>query len=108
MAIGLKCSVIMKNEIDAIIVEDEELARKLVRNYLKDFPDIRISGEYADGFSGIRAINDKRPALIFLDIQIPKISGLELLELLDYEPAIVFTTAFNEYAIKAFEMNAVD
>lgn len=108
MGIGLKCSVIMKNEIDAIIVEDEELARELVRNYLKDFPDIRILGEYADGFSGIRAINDKRPALIFLDIQIPKISGLELLELLDYEPAIVFTTAFNEYAIKAFEMNAVD
>ncbi len=98
----------MKNEIDAIIVEDEELARELVRNYLKDFPNIRVSGEYTDGFSGIRAINEKKPALIFLDIQIPKISGIEMLELLDYEPAIIFTTAYNEYAIRAFEMNAVD
>ena len=71
-------------------------------------PNIRVLGEFADGFSGIRAINDKKPALIFLDIQIPKISGIEMLELLDYEPAIIFTTAYNEYAIRAFEMNAVD
>lgn len=98
----------MKNEINAIIVEDEELARELVRNYLKKIPNIRVLGEFADGFSGIRAINDKKPALIFLDIQIPKISGIEMLELLDYEPAIIFTTAYNEYAIRAFEMNAVD
>jgi len=96
------------HEISAMIVEDEQLARELIRNYLKDFPDIRLLGEYADGFSGIRAINEQKPALVFLDIRIPKITGLEMLELLDYQPAIIFTTAYNEYAIRAFEMNAVD
>ncbi len=95
-------------EISAMIVEDEQLAGELLRHYLKGFPEIRLMGEYADGFTGIRAINEKKPDLIFLDIRIPKINGLEMLELLDYEPAIIFTTAYNEYAIRAFEMNAVD
>jgi two-component system LytT family response regulator len=95
-------------EISAMIVEDEQLARELIRNYLKDFPNIHLLGEYADGFSGIRAINMQKPALVFLDIRIPKITGLEMLELLDYQPAIIFTTAYNQYAIRAFEMNAVD
>lgn len=91
-----------------MIVEDELLARELIRNYLKDFPGIHLLGEYADGFSGIRAINEQKPSLVFLDIRVPKINGLEMMELLDYEPAIIFTTAYNEYAIRAFEMNAVD
>lgn len=98
----------MKKLVDAVIVEDEKLARDLIRNYLADHPWVKISGEYADGFSAIRAINKNRPDLIFLDIQIPKISGMEMMELLDYQPAIIFTTAFDEYAIKAFEVNGLD
>jgi len=94
--------------ITAIIVEDEKLARDLLRDYLKDHPDIRIIGEFEDGFSGLKAINDLKPELLFLDIQMPKLTGFEILEVLDYVPAIIFTTAYDQYAIKAFEHNAVD
>lgn len=98
----------MKKKITAIIVEDESLARELLKNYLQFFPEINIRGEYSDGFSGIMAINSEKPELIFLDIKLPKISGLELTELIDYRPEIIFTTAYDKFAIKAFEMNAVD
>lgn len=94
--------------IKAIIIEDEELARDLIHSYLKDHPDIQIIGEYEDGFSGLKAINEMKPDLVFLDIQMPKLTGFEMLEVLDHKPAIIFTTAFNQYAIKAFELNAVD
>lgn len=92
----------------AVIVEDEQLARELLRNFLGDHPWVEITGEYTDGFSAIQAINKQRPDLVFLDIKIPKISGIEMLELLDYQPVIIFTTAFDEYAIRAFEVNALD
>jgi len=98
----------MKQVIRAIIVEDEELARNLVKEYLKEFPSVQIIGEFADGFSGAKAINDMRPDLVFLDIQMPKLTGFELLEILDYKPKIIFTTAFDQFAINAFEVNAVD
>jgi two-component system LytT family response regulator len=94
--------------ITAIIVEDEKLARDLLRDYLKDHQDIKIVGEYEDGFSGLKAINELKPELLFLDIQMPKLTGFELLEVLDHVPAIIFTTAYDQYAIKAFEHNAVD
>lgn len=94
--------------INAVIVEDEKPARELVRNYLKPFKNIKIKGEYADGFSAAKGINEIKPQLLFLDVQIPKISGFELLELLDYHPQIIFTTAYDKYALKAFEMNAID
>jgi len=94
--------------ITAIIVEDEKLARDLVRDYLKDHQDIQIIGEYEDGFSGLKAINELKPDLLFLDIQMPKLTGFEMLEVLDHVPAIIFTTAYDQYAIKAFEHNAVD
>lgn len=98
----------MLKDITAIIVEDEDLAKDILKNYLKDFSRIDLVGEYSDGFSGVQAINKLKPDLILLDIKIPRITGIEIVELLDYEPQVVFVTAYNEYAIKAFEMNAVD
>jgi two-component system LytT family response regulator len=77
-------------------------------SYLKDFGDIKIVKECANGFEGIKAINSLNPQLVFLDIQMPKLNGFEMLELLDTTPEIIFITAHNEYAIKAFEHNAVD
>jgi two-component system LytT family response regulator len=94
--------------IKAIIIEDEQPARDLVKHYLTSHPDIELIGEYADGFSGLKGINELKPEVIFLDIQMPKLTGFELLELLDEYPQIIFTTAFDQFAIKAFEMNAVD
>jgi len=94
--------------ITAIIVEDEKLARDLLRDYLKDHSDIKIIAEFEDGFSGLKAINELKPELLFLDIQMPKLTGFEMLEVLDHIPAIIFTTAYDHYAIKAFEHNAVD
>jgi len=92
----------------AIIIEDEKLARDLVKNYLHDQPSIELIGEYEDGFSGLKAINELKPDIVFLDVQMPKLTGLELLELVDDLPNIIFTTAFDEYAINAFDLNAVD
>jgi len=90
------------------IIDDEEPARLLVRNYLESYTDFEITGEYQDGFNGAKAINEFKPDMVFLDIQMPKLDGFELLELLEHHPVIVFTTAYDQYAIKAFEMNAVD
>ncbi len=94
--------------IKAVIIEDEQLARDLIKDYLKDYPDIQLIGEYEDGFSGLKGINELKPDLVFLDIQMPKLSGFEMLEVLDHQPAIIFTTAFDQYALKAFEHNALD
>lgn len=94
--------------IRAILIDDESLARDVVKHYLADFPEIEVVAECNDGFEGLKAIAQHQPDLIFLDIQMPKISGFEMLELLDQHPAVIFTTAFDEYAIKAFEVNAID
>ena len=92
----------------AILIDDEPLARLIVREYLQDFPHVNIVAECNDGFEGVKAIAQHQPDLVFLDIQMPKITGFEMLELIDQPPAIIFTTAFDEYAIKAFETHAVD
>ncbi len=92
----------------AIIIDDEPLARMVVAEYLSKHEEISILAECSDGFEGVKKINELKPDLIFLDIQMPKINGFEMLELLDYIPAIIFTTAFDEYAIKAFDNNAID
>jgi len=94
--------------IKAIIIEDEELGRELIKNYLKDNDKVEIIAECENGFEGVRAIQDLNPDLVFLDIQMPKLNGFEMLEILDEKPEIIFTTAFNQYAIQAFELNAVD
>jgi len=95
-------------KIKTIIIDDESLARDLIKTYLADNDKIELLGEYSDGFQGLKAINELQPDLIFLDVQMPKLTGFELLELLDKPCNIVFTTAYNEYAIKAFEHNAID
>jgi two-component system LytT family response regulator len=94
--------------IRTILIDDETLARDIVKHYLKDFPNVEVVAECSDGFEGLKAIAQHQPDLIFLDIQMPKISGFEMLELVEKRPAVIFTTAFDEYAIKAFEVNAVD
>ncbi len=94
--------------IKTIIVEDEKLARDLVKEYLGNHDDFKILGEYEDGFSGLKAINELKPDLVFLDIQMTKLSGFEMLEVLEHHPAIIFTTAYDQFALKAFEHNAVD
>ncbi len=91
-----------------IIIDDEPLARMMVKEYLQAYPDIEIVQECNDGFEGIKAIQQYQPDLIFLDIQMPKINGFEMLELIDDPPQVIFTTAFEEYAIKAFETHAAD
>lgn len=94
--------------IKAVIIDDEPLARSLVKEYLKGFSQIQVVQECNDGFEGVKAIAHHRPELVFLDIQMPKINGFEMLELLENPPAVIFTTAFDEYAMKAFEAHAVD
>lgn len=94
--------------IKTILIDDESLARDIVKYYLSSFPDIEVVAECSDGFEGLKAITQHQPDFIFLDIQMPKINGFEMLELVENPPAVIFTTAFDEYAIKAFEVNAVD
>jgi len=95
-------------KIRVLIIEDEAPARELIKYMLKERPDIEVVGECADGFCGATEIKEKHPDLIFLDIQMPKLTGFELLEVLDEKPEVIFTTAFDQYAIRAFELNAVD
>ena len=98
----------MNKKIGVALIEDEELARELIKKFMRSFDNLELLCECDNGFEAVKELNRIRPELVFLDIQIPKINGFELLELLDYEPELVFTTAYNEYAIKAFEVNAID
>ena len=92
----------------AIIVDDERLARKELTKLLEDFPEIEILGEAANADDAYELINKLSPDLLFLDIQMPGKTGFELLEMLDSVPKVIFTTAYDEYALKAFEVNALD
>jgi len=92
----------------ALIIDDELLARSIVKEYLQKHKDIGIIGECSDGFEALKFMASNQPDLIFLDIQMPKINGFELLELLDFIPKVIFTTAYDEFALKAFEVNAID
>jgi two-component system LytT family response regulator len=94
--------------IKVILIDDEPLARSITREYLQPHTDFEIAQECNDGFEGVKAIGIHKPDLIFLDIQMPKINGFEMLELLEQPPAVIFTTAFDEYAMKAFEAHAID
>ncbi|MFO7935478.1 MAG: LytTR family DNA-binding domain-containing protein [Bacteroidales bacterium] len=94
--------------IRSIIVEDEKPARDLIRAYLKGHDEIDLMGEYDNGFDGLKAINELKPDAVFLDVQMPKLNGFEILEVIEHQPAIIFTTAYDKYAIRAFEQNAVD
>ena len=93
----------------ALIIDDEPLARMVVKEYIQQYSSqIEVLQECNDGFEGLKAIQQHQPDIIFLDVQMPKINGFEMLELVDNQPAVIFTTAFDEYAIKAFEAHAVD
>ena len=94
--------------IKTILIDDEPLARSIVKEYLQAFPEFEVIDECNNGFEGVKSIQQHQPDLIFLDIQMPKITGFEMLELLEPAPAVIFTTAFDEYAIKAFDSNAID
>jgi len=97
-----------QKKIRAVIVDDEELARQILREYLAAHPDIEIVGECANGFDAVKAATESKPDLLFLDIQMPKLDGFEVLELLGGGMAVVFVTAYDSYAIRAFEVHAVD
>lgn len=91
-----------------LIVDDEAPARALVREYLGAHADLEVVGECANGFEAVKAVSEHAPDLMFLDVQMPKLTGFEVLELLDPAPAVVFCTAYDEFALKAFEVHAVD
>jgi two-component system LytT family response regulator len=91
-----------------LIIDDEPLARSIVKECLQLHPQLQVMEECGNGFEGVKAIQQHNPDLIFLDVQMPKITGFEMLELVENPPHIIFTTAFDEYAMQAFEANAVD
>ena len=95
-------------KIRTIIIEDEAPAREIIKHYLKELDFIDIIAECSDGFSGLKSISVMKPDLVFLDIQMPRLTGIEMLEVLTEKPAIIFTTAYDQFALKAFELNAVD
>jgi two-component system, LytTR family, response regulator len=94
--------------INAIIIDDEALAREVIKAYLKGFSQVSLVAECGDGFEGLKAIQEHKPDLVFLDIQMPKLTGFEMLELVETMPVVVFSTAYDEFALKAFELSAAD
>ena len=94
--------------IKAVIVDDEPLARQLLREYLSVHHDIQIVAECENGFDAIKAVAEQAPDLMFLDIQMPKLDGFEVLELLDRDIAVIFVTAYDQHALRAFEVHAAD
>ena len=101
---------ITESELSALIVDDEELARRYLRELLAAQPGVRLAGECANGFEAVKAVAEIKPDLLFLDVQMPKLDGFEVLELLDAEtaPAVIFVTAYDQYAMRAFDAHAVD
>ena len=95
--------------IRAIIAEDEIHSRNRLKKLLTKYNDsLEIIGEAADGQSAVQLINEKKPDVVFLDIQMPELTGFEVLKKLNYQPFIVFVTAYDNYAIQAFETNGID
>ena len=97
-----------EKKIRAVIVDDEDLSRQMLREFLSRHPEIDIEAECANGFEAVKAVTELKPDLLFLDIQMPKLNGFEVLELIGTEIAVVFVTAYDEYAIRAFDIHAVD
>ena len=97
-----------KGKIRVAIVDDEALARQVLCEYLSLHADVEIVAECANGFEAVKAVAEQRPDLVFLDIQMPKLDGFEVLELIGSATAVIFVTAYDSYAIKAFEVHAVD
>jgi two-component system LytT family response regulator len=98
----------MSDTFRAIIIDDEELGRRIVKKYLAAFPQFHLAGEASNGFQGMKLIHEHDPDVIFLDIQMPKLTGFELLELIEKPVSVIFTTAYDQYAVQAFEASAID
>ncbi|HJX95485.1 MAG TPA: LytTR family DNA-binding domain-containing protein [Candidatus Acidoferrum sp.] len=96
------------NKITALIVDDEDLARLVLRELVQIHSEIVIAAECANGFEAVKAVAEHKPDLIFLDVQMPKLSGFDVLELIGTETAVIFVTAYDQYAMRAFEVHAVD
>jgi two-component system LytT family response regulator len=96
------------DKIRIIIIDDEAPARELIKHYLKEVDSVEVIAECADGFAGLKSISSLKPDLVFLDIQMPRLTGIELVEVLTEKPEIIFATAYDQYALRAFELNAVD
>lgn len=94
--------------ISAVVVDDETLAREVLREHIASHPELSIVAECSNGFDAVKAITELKPDLVFLDIQMPKLNGFEVLELIDHDPTVIFVTAYDQYALKAFEVHAVD
>ena len=94
--------------IKAVLIEDEKLAREVIRDYLKSVPFIELKDEFRSPMDAIEALQEKRYDLLFLDIQMPGLNGLQLLESLPYSPAVIITTAYESHALKGYEFNTID
>jgi two-component system LytT family response regulator len=94
--------------VTAIIADDEELARRVLREYLDSQPDVEVLAECSNGFEAVKQVAERKPDVLFLDVQMPKLDGFEVLELIDTTVAVVFVTAFDQYAMRAFDAAAVD
>ncbi len=94
--------------IRIIIIDDEAPAREIIRFYLQDVDSVEVVAECSDGFTALKTISSMKPDLVFLDIQMPRLTGIELVEVLTEKPEIIFTTAYDQFALRAFELNAVD
>jgi two-component system LytT family response regulator len=97
-----------QKKICAVIVDDEELARQVLREFLSTHPEMEIAGECANGFEAVKTVAEAKPDLVFLDIQMPKLDGFEVLDLIGRDAAVVFVTAHDAYAIRAFEVHTID
>lgn len=95
-------------KIKAIIIDDETPGRDIIRHYLQEVEQVEVIAECADGFTGLKTISSLKPDLVFLDIQMPRLTGIEMVEVMTEKPEIIFITAYDQYAIKAFELNAID
>ncbi len=95
-------------KISCLIIDDEQLARDLLREYIQQIPELEIIGEASKGKDAVQMIDELAPDLIFLDVQMPGMTGFEVLDEISHDPYVIFTTAYDQYAIKAFEKNAVD
>jgi two-component system LytT family response regulator len=97
-----------REQLRVVVVDDEPLARAVVGEYLAKYPDVELVAECGNGFDAVKAVTELSPDLLFLDVQMPKLDGFEVLELLGRDVPVVFITAYDQYALRAFEVHAVD